>query len=205
MQPPADPPAHASLSHRCACGYPLRNLGAGRCPECGRTIATASAAPIAQYRERTLARSREFTLYPDKVIIRGARRFGDAYVLAVAPANLDPHPSVFWRRSQALKPGFTLFITSIGFIIVFLIGHLARELAPAVWISIVAGAVGLISMLVGLRRTEYARFHALGRPEVIALDVGRVGPDAARFDEFVAAICSSAVESRSQPPTKDGL
>jgi hypothetical protein len=58
-----------SIAERCACGYLLRSVASGRCPECGRNVTVGDGPPLACYRERRLELRRDFALYPDRLMV----------------------------------------------------------------------------------------------------------------------------------------
>ena len=55
--------------------------------------------------------------------------------------------------------------------------------------------IGLLLCLANIRPTEYVQFQ--NDVGVVILDVGRVGPQAAEFDDFVSILIDRIREARS--------
>jgi hypothetical protein len=190
----------SSIVDRCSgCGYTLTGITSSRCPECGRPI--TAEEPIDRHRERQFEWRREFTLYADRVLIRGKRLFGARFEVPIRLGQINPDHATFFIRPPAFRAGFSMFAIGATFASFRFLTKL--EQWPQIFCSIagIMGLCGLIIMICTFKCVEFIRFESLAQPGKYVLDIGRKGPDSSRFDEFVARVRQQIAHAmRAQRP-----
>jgi len=184
-----------TAGERCECGYLLRGVQAERCPECGRNVSSLGEIPIASYCERRLELRRDFTLYTDKIMVRNKRLSGTGYWIPIHLDSLSPNTTTIWTRSKLLNTSSLFLLLGIP---LFYVGHEYPKLVSSDTIFVAGFAlslIGLVLLIATIQVVEFVRFHAKDRPEVVLLDVGRVGPQVAKFNDFIAA-ARAAIKAR---------
>src|SRR4030095_8630170 len=87
-----------SRNARSGCGYVIRAIASGRCPECGRTLLVIEA--IARYREAQVHLRRTLILCKDRVVVRGKYLLGNEFESPADLSMLDPDPSLLRIRHR---------------------------------------------------------------------------------------------------------
>jgi len=85
-----------SIAERCACGYLLRSVASGRCPECGRNVTVEDGPPLACYRERRLELRRDFALYPDRLMVLQRNWSGTGHWAPIGLNDLIEKTTTVW-------------------------------------------------------------------------------------------------------------
>lgn len=152
--------------------------------------------PDATYQEGRFGLHRRFELFPDRVRVVGrgtnVGRFDETIPLGI----LQPEPSRVWVRGLLFGYG-KLVLLSAACAGVTLVATRGLDRAGTEWtysVLAVVAATGLLLVAVGMRQVEFARFRT--DAGVFALDVGRVGPDAA-FDEFTELLVARIRQARA--------
>lgn len=154
--------------------------------------------PIAVYRESRLELHRRFTLYPGRIRVAGRGlkfgRFDEVVPLSI----LHPELSRVWLRGLLFRYGIIAMACAVTWAVVALAfgGPAIFFFRP--WTDGVLGGlalVGAVLALVHARPIEFVRFRT--DSGLSPLDVGRVGPDAESFDEFVDLLVAEIQEARA--------
>jgi hypothetical protein len=168
------------------CGYMLADGMADRCPECGRNVTPVNV--IARYRERHIQWKREIFLSTDRLIVRLKKVGGSLSEAPILLSSLDPNP-IFLRTRNAWFSNSA--VAAVSMAVFAVISYFVNQRDPIPWILWALGALGGVATLIAIltfKPIEFARFASRGAPGTILFDVGRVGPDAVQFDEFVAKV-----------------
>ena len=143
--------------------------------------------PIVTYSERRLDGRRQFSLFPNEVLIAGSSIYGAHFESRFALASIEPTVSRLWIRSGVFLFGATM--VGVSALICLILASLPPVVSWAywpVWVIIATGVAGAVLLGFSFRKIEFASFR--GQAGVIVLDVARSGPDRHRFDSFVAAL-----------------
>ena len=142
------------------------------------------AEPIAKYRERIRCLiDRTFELYPDRVHVFGESR-GAKFDALVLISDLAGSPNRVWLRTNHYHWALiTVAILSVFVIVPFLTW-------PPFMLALIPGICVFLPALYYLKRSlkhiEYLQFKNSG--SLVILDIGCVGPDAAKFRSFTQAL-----------------
>jgi len=149
-------------------------------------VTATTERPIAVYTERLLQVRRRLALFEDRVEIDASWLLGSRHHHTVKLASLGPRTTEFFVRNRWLKRAIMLGSLAVAAAVVLGRpdhGAWGPRISAAAWV-----AAGLCAAVAGLsfRKIRFVRLlRPDGRP---GLDVAQAGPDAARFDEFVAAV-----------------
>lgn len=155
-------------------------------PNRHRATAMTDPAPLATYTERLLQVRRDFALYPDRVEVRAAWLLGKRQQTTVPLADLTARSTEFFVRNRWAKRALMLGSLAVAAAVVF--GRPGQS-AWAQRASLVGWAVAGVCALVFARTLRKVRFVRLLKPDGKAgLDLAQAGPDAARFEAFLAAV-----------------
>jgi hypothetical protein len=150
-------------------------------------------APLASYRDRFPGVARDFSLYPEKIVVRG-RHSEFNYALS----SIDPAYGVLRSRSEIAGPGALILGGIFGALFLFGLSHGRPEFFPAG--AVLMGTIAALCLFTGVRhvrRVEHYVFRSISG--VPLFNIARAGPERDRFDEFVQQLV--AVIRRGQPPT----
>lgn len=162
---------------------------------------------LASYRESRLELRRRFDLFPDTIHVYGGGLFYPRVDHRIRLALIYPGHGRTWVRGKFFAYGMWALITvAITCAVNLAIGGIAFLTQP--WFLIVFGVMasfGLVLVAATIRPVEFATFHT--DAGVAVLDVGRSGPQAAEFDEFIAYLIERIAASKagaSPPPSGPG-
>jgi hypothetical protein len=154
--------------------------------------------PIATYDEARFDLRRHFELFPDRVRVTGRGQPWGQFDSTIPLATLQPHVNRLWVRGKLFRYGQIALACALGAAVGLVFNYgteiLATPLAMVVIGSI--AAVGLVLLLPNIRAVEFARFHT--DAGLCGLDVGRVGPSAEEFDQFVSSLTQLIAGARSK-------
>lgn len=146
-----------------------------------------AAVPLANYRERLPQVRRDFELYPDHVLVRARWTLsGKEYTQRIELDTLKCDTTTFFIRQRWFKRALGIAALAVASAVVF------SQPAYQHWnpwvvrgLYVLAIAAGVV-MAATARKVKFIRFvTSAGRP---GLELAAIGPDAGRFDEFVAAV-----------------
>ncbi len=147
---------------------------------------TDPTPPLAVYIERLLQVRRRLALYDDRIEVDAVWLLGARRRSTVKLASLTPRTAELFVRNRWTKHAILLGSLAVAAAVVLGRpdhGAWGQRISAAAWV-----AAGLCAAVVALtfRKVRFVRLlRPDGRP---GLDVAQAGPDAARFDEFVAAV-----------------
>ncbi|MBI5544533.1 MAG: hypothetical protein HY901_11630 [Deltaproteobacteria bacterium] len=149
-------------------------------------MALHDASPLASYTERLLQVRRDFALYHDRVEVRASWLLGRTHCTTVLLGQLSPRTTEALIRNRWAK--HSILIGSLAVATAVVLGRPGQE--P--WVQrasvlgwLVAGFCGVVLALTA-RKVRFVRvLRPDGKP---GLDIAQAGPDAARFEEFLAAL-----------------
>ncbi len=164
--------------------------------------------PIEVYREQSLFRTCRFTLFSDRLEMVGRCNFSIDFEHLFRLADLSPDISKVRLRHPWWIAG--VIMQAVPYSMFFLVQAGKRSEHGFAWsvvallwtIGIVFEAVSLWLVIAGFPKKEYFFFRRLNG--VGAFDVGRVGPDRARFDEFIASVQRQVELAKAQQPAVIG-
>ena len=146
----------------------------------------SDTTPIATYNEHLPQVRREFTLHADRIVVDARWLFGRRHVRTIPFAELTPRTTRLTIRNRLVKRSILIGSLAVAAAVVFARPGYAewmRTLSQVSWG--VAGICGALAAF-AFRKTPFVCFlRADGRP---GLDIGRAGPDVARFDDFVEQV-----------------
>lgn len=153
------------------------------------------------YREINSLSRRQFDLYNDHVVVRVKSPNYDA-TSNIVLRDIRPQPDTFRLRFPQFKYGILMIVAAIPAGLYAYFGTTYLESPVAMVVAFSLAFVGTVISLFTVRKVEYTRF--LSHAGVPILDIGRCGPDVARYDEFVRivtdAIAAAQVQSISPSP-----
>ena len=150
--------------------------------------------PIATYSEVRFDGSRTFTLFPDKIVVRGKQTLSSEFEASFSLKSLDPDPCKLWIRNRNFNSGLLIAVVSFVMCEVLAAGfHMSFATIPPLLFAVV-GTSGILLMLATIRKVEFIRFKNDGG--VVILDVARAGRGSAQFDSFVDALTKQIRESK---------
>ena len=142
--------------------------------------------PIATYTERLLQVRRTFTLYDDKVVVDAHWLLRGHFRSTIPLASLTRDVKEHYIRNKLFKTGG--LIAAVGVILVAWTVYPRLTWPPPIVtiIGAIIAIVGLVLSALTYPKVLFVHFETReGKP---ALDIGRVGPDKARFNEFIMRI-----------------
>lgn|GEM_PF-716810 len=146
----------------------------------------ATEAPVAVYTERLLQVRRRIALYGDRVEVDASWLFGSRRRTTVRLGALTPRSKEIFVRNRWVRRAILLGSLAVAAAVVLGrpgYGPWAQRASLGCWVA--AGLCAAVAAL-GFRKVRFVRLlRPDGRP---GLDIAQAGPDAARFDEFVAAV-----------------
>jgi hypothetical protein len=158
---------------------------------------------IATYRERRLSRKRDFTLFESHVLVHRRSPFGVESSVPIPLRTLEGQPSVIRVRNKNFNISLALAIIPLALFAMEVLGKDVQIPLPLQVCSGICIVWGVVKSLLTFRRIEYTRFHQLGYPSVVLLDVGRTGPDEARYDAFVQMLKEQVARASSVPKPQE--
>jgi hypothetical protein len=142
--------------------------------------------PIAIYSEVRFEGSRTFTLFPDKVIVRGKRSLQSEFETTMSLAMLDPNPDKLHFRNKSFTHGMLAATVSFVACTVLVSGfHMPLTTTPPTLLGVM-GIAGVLLMVATWTKIEFARFK--NKDGIVVLDIARAGKDASKFDSFIVAL-----------------
>ncbi len=153
--------------------------------------------PLATYEESRFELRRRFELYPNRVRVAGRGLHVGLFDDTIPLSILNPHPGHVWVRSALFRYGLNLLFLAACLATGLGIGGGADTFARP-WAVVVLGVllwVGLMLTAAHIRRAEFVRFQTSAG--IIALDIGRVGPQTDEFDEFVELLITRIAETKA--------
>jgi hypothetical protein len=145
-----------------------------------------TAPPIAVYTERLLQVRRRIALHGDRVEVDAAWLLGPRRHTTVRLGALTPRTKELLVRSRWVRNAVMLGSLAVAAAVVLGrpgYGEWAQRVSLACWVA--AGLCAAVAALT-FRKVRFVRLlRPDGRP---GLDIAQAGPDAARFEEFVAAV-----------------
>lgn len=150
--------------------------------------------PIATYTEVRFEGSRIFTLFPDRMVIRGKQSLASEFEVNVALNLLDPIPDILRCRSRVFQAGMWLVLA--GFIgCSVLVGGFQIDWATLPFgLLFGIGMSGVMFMLATARKVAFIRFKNDGG--MVVLDIARAGKNAAQLDAFIETLVKQIREAR---------
>ncbi|MGI5865878.1 MAG: hypothetical protein ACOX6T_28000 [Myxococcales bacterium] len=147
---------------------------------------TDATAPIAKYTECLLQVRRELVLFEDRVEIEARWLLGGTHRMAVKLSDLTPRTTEFFVRNRWAKRAILIGSLAVAAAVVFGRpgqGPWAQSAGMVGWVlaAVCAAIAGLT-----IRKIRFVRL--LRHDGKAGLDVAQAGPDAARFEDFLAAI-----------------
>jgi len=142
--------------------------------------------PLATYSEVRFDGSRTFTLFPDKVVVRGKQSLQSEFEMSIALKALDPNSDTLRFRNQIFTWG--MWVAIAAFVVsVILVGgfHMSFATFPPGLVASI-GMSGVMMMLATFRKVEFIRFKNDGG--IVILDIARAGKSAGQLDPFVDAL-----------------
>ncbi len=142
--------------------------------------------PIATYSEVRFDGARTFTLFPDRVVIRGKQWLQSEFEMSVALKLLDPNPDRLWNRNQNVTWGMWMAIAGFTACTVSIRGFDLTFAAFAPGLLATLGMTGVLLMLANCRKVEFVCFK--NDSGIVILNLARAGKSAGQFDPFIAAL-----------------
>jgi hypothetical protein len=138
---------------------------------------------LAQYSERRHEGRRDFTLYADRIEIRGKEYLGAEYEMTVLLKTLTPEIDRMRVRNKSCSAGFWILFGSVIVALILMrgFGHPAVSGATGpLWALALCGAFMLLATC---RRETYAIFKA--DSGIAALSIAKEGKQREKCDDFV--------------------
>ena len=155
--------------------------------------------PLKTYFEKRFDGRRTFSLYPDRVVIAGKKRFSMEFQSVVPLAGIYPE----WNRLFIRYGDFHIgLIFLAGAIVVAIVFAGLFESATLWWAMIVPVSFAISSlwtMIATYRKVEFAQF-VLGGSGVAALDVALTRRDRREYDAFVEAVAAQIRHTNEPRP-----
>ena len=152
---------------------------------------------IATYSEIRFDGSRTFTLFPDRIVVKGKQTFHSDFESNIPLATLDSNYDCVRIRNRIFIAGVWIAIISFIMFIILLTGLKIpfTEFSPGIILSI--GVAGLILSAATYRKVEFLRFR--NKAGLIVLDIARSGKHADEFDTFVDTLINHIEHHKEQP------
>jgi hypothetical protein len=153
---------------------------------------------LAQYAERRHEGRRDFTLYSDRIEIRGKEYLGAEYEMTILLKTLTPEIDRMRVRNKSYAAGFWIFFGSVIAAVILMrgFGHTAISGATGpLWALALCGAIMLLATC---RRESYAMFKA--DSGVAALSIAKEGKQREQFDDFVCLVQRQIRAARNSGP-----
>lgn len=153
--------------------------------------------PLAVYTERLLQVRRELALHGDRIEVDASWRLGSRRRTTVELASLTPRTTEIFVRNRWAKRAIMLGSLAVAAAVVLGRpdhGTWGQRAGLVAWVA--AGLCAAVAAL-AIRKIRFVRLlRPDGRP---GLDIAQAGPDAARFEEFVAAVRRQVRSARGEP------
>ena len=159
--------------------------------------------PISSYTDRFPGHSRQFTLYRDRIVIRGREQLGSEFEIPYVLGEINPGYGTIRRRSAIAGPGALILGGLFGFLFVFGLFQGRPEFFPiGAAVNCVLALACLVTGIRNIRRIELYTFRTRGGSA--AFDIARSGPYHERFEQFVGqlidGIRTAQSSTASEPP-----
>ncbi len=152
--------------------------------------------PIDSYREKGFFGSRRMELFEDRVVVTGYNAFVSDYQLIVPLATLEPTVNHLGIHEQIRLIGIVVFVGG-GLGALSWGGHPPIYAHAGFWVCGLFSLFGFYLLLRSFRRIEAAAFFTSAG--IHRLTIARIGPDTARFQNFVERIASQIALCRAVP------
>jgi hypothetical protein len=150
--------------------------------------------PIATYSEVRFEGKRTFTLFADKIVVRGKQSLQSEFDVTIALTKLDPTPDILRFRSKGFTAGmWNAVIGFVGCTILVSGFHMSFATLPPGLLACI-GMSGILLMAATARKVEFIRFKNDGG--LVILDLARSGKHAAQLDAFIDALTKQIRTSR---------
>jgi hypothetical protein len=142
--------------------------------------------PIATYSEVRFEGSRTFSLFADRIVIRGKETLASDGETGIPLSLLEPHFDHLRIRSKVCLQG--IIMAAVFFFICYVLGSkFAMTFAdPILGILLMVGVAGLILAAATARKVEFVFFK--NHSGVVLLTIARAGKQQDQFDSFVATL-----------------
>ena len=106
---------------------------------------------------------REFTLYSDRIVVRGKHLLGSKFDVPIQLTQLNPDPATFFIRPDAFKAALASF--AIGGTFASFIFLTKLEEWPKIFCTIagILACFGFVVMILTFKKVEFIRFQASSR------------------------------------------
>jgi hypothetical protein len=156
--------------------------------------------PISSYRDRTPSASRQFTLYPDRLVIRGRVGWSGEFDLPIALTRIYPVYGVTRSRSEIAGPGAIILGAVFGFLFAFGLKNGRPEFFPVG--AVMTATLAALFLTTGVRNfPRIERYVFRSTDGAVVFDIARSGPDRERLDEFAQQVVAAVRASQPAPPT----
>lgn len=151
--------------------------------------------PIATYKEVRFDGSRTFTLFPDKLLVRGKTTLHSDFDTTIPLRILDPNFDRMGIRNKSCSVG--AWIATISFVTwtVLVKGFGMSFAAPGAGMIAMGGVAGLLLSAATFRKVEFLRFR--NQSGLHVLDIARSGKDAEQLDSFVQVLVKQIEASKA--------
>ena len=160
----------------------------------------AELTPVDAYQERSLFGRCRFTLFADRWELAGHRNIGGVdFESSIRLAELSPDIAKLRLRHPWWTAGIVMQFVPFSMFFLLQAGKRTEHgfpwwLVALFWtIGVVFESLSLWLITAGFPKKEFYSFHR--RNGLAAFNIGRVGPDRDRFDDFVANIQKTAAEA----------
>ncbi len=189
----------------CKCGLHsrarARALGRTRVRHNATLGAHKSMEPLATYDEVRFDGRRRFALFPDHVHYRIKLTLGTDCEGSIPLQLLDPNYDRMHHRNPIIIGGMIFAVIGFATASVLNAAFSVSLLNPGLVLMLVIGGTGLALCAATWRKVEFIRFR--GPSGTSILDIARAGPNAERFDSFVAALVRQITECRAKGHQSD--
>lgn len=152
---------------------------------------------IATYSEIRFDGSRTFTLFPDRIVVKGKQTFHSDFESNIRLATLDPNYDRVRIRNRIFMAGVWMVIISFITYIILVTGLKIpfTEFSPVIMLSI--GMAGLILSAATYRKVEFLRFK--NKAGLTVLDIARSDKHVEEFDSFVDTLIKHIRHHKEEP------
>lgn len=153
--------------------------------------------PLSTYHEGRLEGNRHFELFDDSIVVRGENYITNEFETRVSLLTLNPHFG--WIKTRSAGFWLTVVVATgtmllLSMPVMFLLRDTDYLLLGAV---LAAVATLLLTLGVFVPKIEFANFQ--NNQGIRILNIGRAGPDKARYEEFVKLVAEQIVRVRQGP------